>query len=192
MKRLSRPWLGLTRLAGLVILTMALSSCVVLPEANVTTRLQEMTESRTAVVASRLVHYYDWGPPDAPIVLVCVHGWAGGGIDFYALAHSAPFLGVPVRLIALDLPGAGFSGRPADSLGMDGYSEFLAQWFGHVRASLVTRPDAALVPVGHSMGGHILLRTFWRYRFGPAAADQDPALRTSLAGFDRLILMAPD
>lgn len=159
---------------------------------TVTLPLNQISESRTATVDGRRIHYYDWGNANASTVYICIHGWAGGGIDFYALSQSFAKKDMPIRLIALDIPGAGFSARPAESLGMDGYVRFLANWFAYVRQNLVPDPAARLIPIAHSMGGHMLLRTLWTYRFGPLAPLQDSAIQDLIQSFDRIVLLAPD
>ena len=161
-------------------------------ESKLTVPLDQIPESRVAQIDGRVIHYYDWGNLNATTVYVCIHGWAGSGIDFYALAGSFAQTTAAVRVIALDLPGAGFSERPADSLGMAGHVRFLAQWLVWVRTVLVPNPDSRINPVAHSMGGHLLLRSFWTYRFGPEAALQDGALRALFEGMDRMVLLAPD
>ena len=96
---------------------------------------------RTIVVEGASVHYIDWGPADAPAV-VLVHG---GLAHARWWDHIAPHL-VGHRVVALDLTGHGDSGT------RDGYD--MRQWgreiVGVVRAAGLQRP----VVVGHSMGGY--------------------------------------
>jgi pimeloyl-ACP methyl ester carboxylesterase len=50
--------------------------------------------------------YRQWGDPDNPHVLLCVHGLTRNGLDFETLAqHLAP----TVRVVAPDMPGRGQS-----------------------------------------------------------------------------------
>lgn len=103
-------------------------------------------EERHLDVGGVDVAYVDEGPRDgaeAPMLLV--HG-LGATLDHWALA--IPLLSKSRRVLAIDLPGFGRSGKP-DRV----YSpaEFVAVLHGFLSALGVTR----FVLVGHSMGGAI-------------------------------------
>lgn len=50
--------------------------------------------------------YREWGEPDNPHVLLCVHGLTRISADFEAMAQN---LGKDVRVVAADMPGRGLS-----------------------------------------------------------------------------------
>jgi len=54
------------------------------------------------------IAYVEWGDPDSPHVVVCVHGLSRQGRDFDALGYRLAKLGY--RVICPDLPGRGLSG----------------------------------------------------------------------------------
>ena len=53
------------------------------------------------------MHYYEWGEPDNPDVVMCVHGLTRNGRDFDALAQA---LCGRFRVLCPDVPGRGKSG----------------------------------------------------------------------------------
>ena len=57
------------------------------------------------------VVWYEWGEPDAPSVVVCVHGVGRNGRDFDVLGEA---LGHTHRVLAVDMPGRGRSDWLAD------------------------------------------------------------------------------
>jgi pimeloyl-ACP methyl ester carboxylesterase len=88
----------------------------------------------------------EWGEPSAP-PLVALHGWLDNAASFSALA---PLLAPHYRVIALELPGHGHSGRlPAGTS---------YHYLDQVRAVLAAL-DALELPrcslLGHSLGGGI-------------------------------------
>ncbi len=91
--------------------------------------------------------YYEWGDPDNPRVLVCVHGLTRNGRDFDALAQA---LASDFRVLCPDIVGRGRSSRltyPQDY----GYPLYLSDM-----AALIARSGAESVCwVGTSMGGLI-------------------------------------
>lgn len=99
-------------------------------------------DSRFAGFDGFLVHYKSWGKADAPAVIL-IHGYT---LDQSFWRHQVPALSKTRRVIAVDLPGHGESGRPQD---VD-YTMAL-----YARAVEAVAKDAGLsraVLVGHSMG----------------------------------------
>lgn len=132
-------------------------------------------ESRYAGADGVLVHYKSWGQ-GSPVILV--HGFT---MNQSFWRHQVPALAKTHRVVALDLPGHGDSGKPRDAAySMDFYAravEAVAQDAGLTHAALV----------GHSMGLpviHTVLRrgklTVDRVAFLDGAImshPSDPALR---------------
>ena len=97
-------------------------------------------QSRYAGADGVLVHYKSWGK-GSPVILI--HGFT---LNQSFWRHQVPELAKTHRVVALDLPGHGDSGKPRDTAyTMDFYAqavEAVAQDAGIARAALV----------GHSMG----------------------------------------
>lgn len=91
--------------------------------------------------------YREWGDPDNPHVLICVHGLTRVSNDFHALAQT---LGHHVRVIAPDVPGRGRSDwlpNPA----LYGIPNYVA-----AMVALLARANGKTVDwLGTSMGGLI-------------------------------------
>jgi len=172
------------------LLTAMIVSCTSFPSSDTLPLVVEtMPESRFTMVAGQRIHYWDWGSPDALVVIVAIHGWSATGAELMELARE---LGTAsIRVLAVDLPGCGFSQRPTISLGMPGYTQFVAQWVDHVRQVLTSGKNRRLILLGHSMGGHLCINSLYRYRFGPDESTE-PGLRESLARVEQLVLLAPD
>lgn len=99
-------------------------------------------ESRFAGLDGFLVHYKTWGKADAPAVIL-IHGFT---LDQSFWRHQVPALAKTRRVIALDSPGHGDSGRPQD---VD-YTMAL-----YARAVEAVAADAGITHaalIGHSMG----------------------------------------
>lgn len=93
------------------------------------------------------VAYTEWGDPDNPHVVVCVHGLTRNGRDFDALAQA---LASRCRVVCPDIVGRGRSDRLTDPAGY-GYPQYLGDM-----ATLIARTGAQSVDwVGTSMGGLI-------------------------------------
>ena len=92
-----------------------------------------------------------YGPPDAPPLLV-THGW---GVTSTQWSYLKRELTARFRLIVWDLPGCGFSTRPANA---DYSLDKMARDLDAILTSIEPRP---VVLLGHSLGGMILL-TFCR------------------------------
>lgn len=99
-------------------------------------------ESRFAPLDDFLVHYQSWGKASDPAVIL-IHGFT---LDGSFWNHQIPVLAKARRVIALDLPGHGQSGKPRDIA----YNQTL-----FARAVEAVAKDAGLdraALVGHSMG----------------------------------------
>jgi pimeloyl-ACP methyl ester carboxylesterase len=93
------------------------------------------------------MRFVEWGAPDHPHVVVCVHGLTRNGRDFDGLASR---LARDARVICPDVVGRGASERLRDPAGY-GYPQYLSDL-----AALVAYTGAAQVDwVGTSMGGLI-------------------------------------
>ena len=106
-------------------------------------------EGRTQGFARGRFHdlaYVDWGDPDNPHVVVCVHGLSRQGRDFDPLARA--LVGLDYRVVCPDLPGRGRSGWLTDPelYGLPQYVRDMATLLAHLR---VERIDW----VGTSLGG---------------------------------------
>jgi pimeloyl-ACP methyl ester carboxylesterase len=106
---------------------------------------------RSVSVEGRRVNYVDYGEgsPDLhPVVLI--HGLGGCWQNW--LENIRPIAATGRRVIALDLPGFGFSEMPADEISISGY--------GRVVNSLCDELDLGeVVLCGHSMGGFTACET---------------------------------
>jgi pimeloyl-ACP methyl ester carboxylesterase len=98
------------------------------------------------VLDSTRIAYRSWGDIDAPLV-VLVHG---GGAHSGWWDHVAPFLARESPVVGLDLSGHG------DSDHRRTYS--IDAWAREVLALCELRSRGPVVLVGHSMGGHVVLR----------------------------------
>lgn len=105
--------------------------------------LQTPLPRRTIDVNGVEVSYVDSGGPGAPIVLI--HGLSSY-LGFWE--YQVPHLARTHRVLALDLPGYGASGRPDAPYSPPWYASFVADWM-----SAVGVPSA--VVMGHSMGGQV-------------------------------------
>jgi pimeloyl-ACP methyl ester carboxylesterase len=106
-------------------------------------------ESRTVRTATGSVHAYDgWGPGTLPTIVV-LHGLGSAATSFGPLlTRVRPHAR---RVVALDLPGHGFSEAPRDPLTPEGL-------FGAVREALDTLVEEPMVLVGSSLGGGLALK----------------------------------
>ena len=109
--------------------------------------------------------YWEWGDPDTPDVVVCVHGLTRQGRDFDALA--ADLVAAGRRVVCPDVVGRGRSDWLSDPMG---YA--LAAYVSDM-VTLLARVDAERVDwVGTSMGGLIGM--------GVAALEGSPVRRLVL------------
>lgn len=111
------------------------------------------------------MHYFDFAPDGRATPLVWVHGYSAGAFE---VTYVADDLGPDRRIIALDLPGHGYSEKPRIEYTLDYYTRFLGAFIDELGLD-------RYILVGHSMGG-LIVSTF--------AAEQPP-------GLERLILVAP-
>jgi pyruvate dehydrogenase E2 component (dihydrolipoamide acetyltransferase) len=95
----------------------------------------------------RVIRYFERGEGDVPLVLV--HGF-GGDLNNWLFNHEA--LAAGRRVIALDLPGHGESGKVLQRGDLDELSGVLLALLDHLDIPVVHL-------VGHSMGGAVSLNT---------------------------------
>jgi pimeloyl-ACP methyl ester carboxylesterase len=105
-------------------------------------------ESRVAPFAGTTVHYQTGGKGEE--ALIFVHGWTCNA-DFWQ-AQTAAF--PALRVIALDLPGHGQSGKPRADYTMDYFARSVEAVMRHAGVKRA-------VLVGHSMGTPVV-RQFYR------------------------------
>ena len=107
-----------------------------------------------AAVASAAGHrmaYWQWGAPDHPRVVVCVHGLSRQGRDFDVLARAlAPFM----RVVCVDVVGRGRSDWLADPQGYQ-LPVYAADMLALLAQLHHQAPMQSLSWVGTSMGGLI-------------------------------------
>ncbi|HEY1328069.1 MAG TPA: alpha/beta hydrolase [Casimicrobiaceae bacterium] len=91
------------------------------------------------------VVWYEWGPPDARDVVVCVHGVGRNGRDFDVLGEA---LASTHRVLAVDMPGRGRSEWLADA------NDYTLPTYLTTLTALIAASGAERVSwVGTSMGG---------------------------------------
>ncbi|MDX1669691.1 MAG: alpha/beta hydrolase, partial [Limnobacter sp.] len=91
--------------------------------------------------------YREWGDPDNPHVLLCVHGLTRTSADFEAIGQA---LGNQYRVIAADMPGRGRSDwLPSGAM-------YVVPFYVQACVALVARANAQTLDwLGTSMGGLI-------------------------------------
>jgi pimeloyl-ACP methyl ester carboxylesterase len=105
------------------------------------------------VKSSRQIAYTEWGRPDNPHIVVCVHGLTRNCRDFDFLAEA---LEADCRVICVDVVGRGQSDWLVSEAGYDNYLLYLSdaiELLKHIRA--LGGADIQLDWVGVSMGGLI-------------------------------------
>lgn len=91
--------------------------------------------------------YREWGEPDNPHVLLCVHGLTRSSADFDVMAQE---LGKKVRIVAPDMPGRGSSDWLPDP------TLYAVPMYVNACVALVARLNASTLDwFGTSMGGLI-------------------------------------
>jgi pimeloyl-ACP methyl ester carboxylesterase len=125
-------------------------------------RLHHVTCASTAGL--HRMAYWEWGRPDNPRVLVCVHGLSRQGRDFDTLAAQ---MSDTYRVICPDVVGRGQSDRLADP---SGYG--IPQYVSDMVTMLAALQAEVIDWAGTSMGGLIGL--------GVAALDGSPLRRLVL------------
>jgi pimeloyl-ACP methyl ester carboxylesterase len=123
------------------------------PSSRLDPRTSPVTEPRSGCVVNlgphgfHRTHYYEWGDPDNPRVVVCVHGLTRNGRDFDVLAQA---LAPDFRVLCPDVVGRGRSDWLTHAQDY-GYPLYLSDM-----AALVARSGAEQVCwIGTSMGGLI-------------------------------------
>jgi pimeloyl-ACP methyl ester carboxylesterase len=96
-------------------------------------------------VDERWVNLVDLGPREGAEPVVFVHGLGGCWQNWL---ENIPHFARSRRVVAVDLPGHGFSEMPAEEISIPGYGRFLDALLGELEI------EAACV-VGNSMGGYI-------------------------------------
>lgn len=100
--------------------------------------------------------YWQWGQPDSPHVVLCVHGLTRQGRDFDVLAQAlvAQASSVGIRVICPDVAGRGESDWLKDPAGyqVPAYAADMLSLLAHLHAQ---SPIGTLDWVGTSMGGLI-------------------------------------
>ena len=105
------------------------------------------------IKTSRQIAYTEWGKPDNPHIVVCVHGLTRNCRDFDFLAEA---LEVDCRVICVDMVGRGQSDWLVNEADYDNYLLYLSdaiELLKHVGA--LGNTDIQLDWVGISMGGLI-------------------------------------
>lgn len=93
------------------------------------------------------VHYWDQGKGD---VLILVHGFSS---SVYTWRLNVDTLSEEFRVIALDLPGFGYTDKPDDfDYTLEGYADFMIEFMDTMEI------DSATL-AGNSMGGGVVLTT---------------------------------
>lgn len=122
------------------------------------------TEERTLSLADGEIHVCQDGPPDAPALLL-IHGTAASARSWEPMV---PLLTGSHRVIRIDLPGCGRSGKP------DGASYAVEDQARRVSEALDRLGVDHAAVVGHSSGGV----------FATALAEQRPDLVAALVLID--------
>jgi pimeloyl-ACP methyl ester carboxylesterase len=109
------------------------------------------TEPRRLAIAGLSLHgfhrvvYYEWGAPDNPRVVVCVHGLGRNGRDFDVVGET---LAPSHRVLAVDMPGRGESDWLTDP------NDYVFATYLTTLTALIARSGAETVDwIGTSMGG---------------------------------------
>lgn len=100
---------------------------------------------RTVVVNEVSIRYFDINPEAAGATVLYLHGYSGTGYEMQFLKSE---LGPDMRIIAPDLPGLGFSGKPSVDYNLSYFLNF-------VRGFVDELALETFVLAGHSMGGKI-------------------------------------
>ena len=93
------------------------------------------------------IAYVEWGAPDSPRIIVCVHGLSRQGRDFDPLAYALAKMGY--RVVCPDLVGRGLSGwlKDPELYGLSQYASDMAALIAHLRV------DGPIDWIGTSLGG---------------------------------------
>ncbi len=137
----------------------AFVSGYVLPEISADDESAAGPKPKQVTAAGQVWNYLDIGKPDGPVI-VLVHGFGG---DLNNWMFTWPALEGTARVVAVDLPGHGASGKQVDIRGID---ELARKLLALLDALAIQNAHLA----GHSLGGAIV---------GLAALAR-PGLATSL------------
>jgi pimeloyl-ACP methyl ester carboxylesterase len=134
---------------GLIVIALLVVVRLDLPAAEVDAKYASPASRFLTLASGARVHLRDEGKRDGP-ALVLVHG---SNDSLHTWEAWVPLLGRDFRLVSLDLPGHGLTGRvPGD----DYSNEALVRCLGQVVDAIGLR---AFALAGNSMGGHVA----WRY-----------------------------
>lgn len=101
--------------------------------------------------AFHCVCYTEWGDPDNPRIVICVHGLARSGRDFDYLARV---LQTEFRVVCPDVVGRGRSDWLTDKQEY-GYPQYMADMNALIARATAGKEDSTVYWVGTSMGGII-------------------------------------
>ncbi|MCU1569791.1 MAG: putative hydrolase [Naasia sp.] len=133
--------------------------------------------ARTAQVLGSTTSYWDYGPADAAVTLVAVHGFRGDHHGLEAIVGYLCSAHPNVRVIAPDLPGFGVSEPLADSRhDIDGY----VRWLEAFLRELGLLGAAALL--GHSFGTILVSAALAGGMPAPRAVLVNPIASPALSG----------
>lgn len=104
-----------------------------------------------AEIAGTVIHYTLAGAGEKRVVLL--HGWGCSGALMQSVSDA---LSPAMRVLAVDFPGFGESGRPPEPWGVPEYAEAL-------RALLIRADFLPCAAVAHSFGGRVALWLAARY-----------------------------
>jgi pimeloyl-ACP methyl ester carboxylesterase len=150
-----------------------------MPAVNPYAQLLAATPVREATVSilGGDTHYWDYGPPDAGVTIVAVHGFRGEHHGLESIVAHLNERSGAIRVISPDLPGFGESGPMTDAKeDVDGYGLWLELLVEHLR--LATRP----VILGHSFGSIVTAAAVARGLSTPALILVNPIAAPALQG----------
>jgi pimeloyl-ACP methyl ester carboxylesterase len=131
--------------AGLMLTGLKVTSDLAVREYEDIALEETEPEGSIAWIGGARVHYLDYGsgPP-----LVLLHGL---GASTYSFRHNLPELARHFRVLALDLPGYGFSSRNVPDMSITAQAHYLSGFLDHLGLQRVAI-------AGHSMGGSVAQR----------------------------------
>ena len=159
---------GAVRLSALVLAGFFSASLQAAESALSTTNLLDKAPAHFAKLDTNAIHYVSLG--NGKETLVFVHGWSCN-LDFWRF--QVPALHEKARLILIDLPGHGKSGKPQVAYTVD--------WFARAVDAVLrdAKVDRATL-LGHSLGTPIICRF---YRDHPEKTAALVAVDGALRGF---------
>jgi|GEM_PF-37825 len=111
-----------------------------------------MSASGTTKGNSVTIGYRTYGPDDAPITLIALHGSPNAGPNFFRFSPAlVQTFDQPIRIIAPDLPGYGRSSRWVPNYGCDAYAHYTLAFMDALKI------DHAHI-LGYSLGGGVATR----------------------------------